>query len=259
MKNIKIIVAAHKKYKMPDGTIYLPLHVGAEGKEPIGYNKDNEGENISALNPYFCELTGLYWAWKNLQFDYIGLAHYRRHFSFKRKGDKWHSVLNDTEAQQLCQNYDIILPAKRRYYIETLYSHYAHTFDAKHLDATGEILQEKFPDYIPFFDKVVKQTSGYMFNMFIMKKELVSDYCSFLFPLLFDLQQRVEYKNLSPFHARLFGRVSEIIFNVWLAKKMADDRNLRVKVIGTLHMESINWWQKGWQFLAAKFLGKKYC
>ena len=83
--NIKIIVAAHKKYRMPADDIYLPLHVGAEGKESIGYQGDNIGENISNLNPYFCELTGMYWMWKNLKADYLGLAHYRRHFCFRKK------------------------------------------------------------------------------------------------------------------------------------------------------------------------------
>ena len=72
---IRIIVAAHKAYEMPVDEIYLPIHVGAMGKASIGYQRDDEGENISNLNPYFCELTGLYWAWKNLQDDYVGLVH----------------------------------------------------------------------------------------------------------------------------------------------------------------------------------------
>ena len=85
MKNIKIIVATHKEYQMPSDNIYLPLQVGAEGKKDLGYQKDNTGDNISKKNPFFCELTGLYWAWKNLDADYIGLAHYRIHFASKKK------------------------------------------------------------------------------------------------------------------------------------------------------------------------------
>ena len=85
---VKIIVATHKKYEMPKDDIYIPLHVGAEGKEDIGFIKDNTGDNISEKNPYFCELTGLYWAWKNLNADYIGLVHYRRHFCLKKKISK---------------------------------------------------------------------------------------------------------------------------------------------------------------------------
>lgn len=80
-KDIKIIVAAHKKYHMPEDSCYLPLHVGKKGKDDLGYLGDDTGDNISEKNPYYCELTGLYWAWKNLKADYIGLVHYRRHLA----------------------------------------------------------------------------------------------------------------------------------------------------------------------------------
>ena len=72
--DIKILVATHKKYDMPSEDIYLPIHVGREGKEDLGYQGDNQGENISLKNSNYCELTGLYWAWKNLQCDVIGLS-----------------------------------------------------------------------------------------------------------------------------------------------------------------------------------------
>ena len=60
MKDIKIIIATHKNYQMPESNMYMPIHVGAEGKQDLGYTKDNTGDNISVKNPYFCELTGLY-------------------------------------------------------------------------------------------------------------------------------------------------------------------------------------------------------
>ena len=67
--NIKVIVATHKKYTMPNDEMYIPVHVGREGKDDLGYTPDNTGDNISNKNAYYCELTGLYWAWKNLQAD----------------------------------------------------------------------------------------------------------------------------------------------------------------------------------------------
>ena len=79
--DIKILVAVHKPYWMPADDVYLPLHVGKSGKEDIGFAGDDTGENISHKNANYCELTGLYWAWKNLAADYIGLCHYRRYFT----------------------------------------------------------------------------------------------------------------------------------------------------------------------------------
>lgn len=83
--DIKILVACHRKFDVPSDPIYFPVHVGTEGKAPIGFTPDSTGDNISAKNPMYCELTGLYWAWKNLSCDYIGLVHYSRYFAGHRK------------------------------------------------------------------------------------------------------------------------------------------------------------------------------
>ena len=203
-KDIKILIAAHKKFIAPKDEIYLPIHVGAEGKGELGYQKDNIGENISSLNPYFCELTGVYWAWKNLDAEYIGLDHYRRYFSTKKvkykDGMDINEVVLDKEStEQYLKEADILVPKLRKYYIETLYNHYANTLDGSHLDKTRDIILEMTPEYLESFDKVMKQTSGHMFNMFIMKKELLDEYCSWLFPILFELQNRIDIK-LKKYH-----------------------------------------------------------
>lgn len=263
----QIIIATHKQYLMPSDPVYVPLQVGAEGKPDIGYVRDNTGENISFKNSQFCELTGLYWAWKNLCCDYIGLAHYRRHFTLRRKmfiykcgdskGKRLKCVLSGEDLSRLLCHYDIIVPKKRRYYIETLYSHYGHSHYAEHLDITREIILEKYPEYLPDFDKVMKQKTGYMFNMFIMSKKLVDQYCEWLFDILFELEKRVDMPEISQFQGRFYGRVSEIIFNVWLSYQK-QKYSYKVKEIGFMYMEPIKWGKKADAFLRAKFLHKKY-
>lgn len=268
--DIKIIIATHKKYRMPQDNIYVPLHVGAEGKKSLSYQEDNTGDNISRKNMCYCELTGMYWMWKNLKADYLGLAHYRRHFSYMKKNGvdkddgKWRSILNSDEAQDLCRQYDIIVPLKRHYVIETLGSHYAHTHYKEHLVKTRKIIEEKHPRMLESFDRVLKRTSGYMFNMFIMRSDMVDEYCNFLFDVLFALEKEVDTNGYSDFQARYPGRIGEILFNVWLEYNMTglsvqDSKQcLRVKEIGLIHMEPINWLDKGTAFLNAKFLGKRY-
>ena len=80
MKNIKIYIAAHKKTELPQKDGYIPLQVGAALHDDLGYLKDDVGDNISSKNPNFCELTGLYYIWKNEKADIVGLSHYRRFF-----------------------------------------------------------------------------------------------------------------------------------------------------------------------------------
>ena len=109
--NLRVVVAAHKPYWMPADPVYLPVQVGAAGKESIpGYTRDDSGENISAKNPHYCELTGLYWAWKNLPGDAIGLAHYRRHFARPGRGDKKARVMTGPELEQALNGVQAVLP-----------------------------------------------------------------------------------------------------------------------------------------------------
>ena len=253
MKKIKIIVATHKKYDMPKDKLYLPLHVGAEGKDDIGYEKDNKGENISLKNPNFCELTGLYWAWKNLDDKYIGLSHYRRHFASKKinKKDLINSVLTLKEADKILNEVDIIVPKLRKYYIENLYSHYDHTMYIEPLDITGNIIEEKYPEYKLEFDKLKKRTSAHMFNMMIMKKDKLDEYCTWLFDILFELEKRVDNTKYDSFHARFYGRVSELLFDVWLNTKGYSYKEIKV-----ISMEKVIWFKLGTSFLKAKFLGE---
>ena len=256
---IQIIVATHKKYMMPTDKMYLPLQVGAEGKKDLGYARDNVGENISEKNASYCELTGLYWAWKNLDADYLGLVHYRRHFGRKR-GKTLKGVLSYQDLYLMTEKYKIFVPKKRRYFVESLYSHYDHTHYAEHLDITRSIIEEKNPQYLSSFDKIMKHTYGYMFNMCIMRRDYFDKYCTWLFEILFELERHVDAKNLSTFQGRFFGRVSEIIFNVWIDTLLQSGELSKheLKELPYFHVERINWLKKGSAFLEAKFAHQKY-
>ena len=259
MSNIKIIAAAHKKYQMPKDEMYIPVQVGAEGKELIeNYTPDNTGENISKLNPYFCELTGLYWAWKNLKADYIGLVHYRRYFTNEKKmpkeeDKKFDCILTKDQLEVKLANADVVLPQKRKYYIENLYSHYEHTMYVEPLEQTRKIIQEKYPEYLDEFDMLHKRTSAHMFNMLIMKKEILNEYCTWLFDILFELQNRIDESKYDTFHARFYGRISELLLDVWINKNQ-----IKYEEIKVMDMQNVNWFKKGTSFLKAKFTGKKY-
>lgn len=253
--DIKILIATHRQYQMPADEMYIPVRVNnGAAEDSFGYQGDDEGENISAKNPNFCELTVMYWGWKNLKCDYMGLAHYRRHFSVTRPGkDKFQWIMTGEQAAKLCVKHDVILPKHRNYFIESLWKHYEHTHDVSHLEKTRVIISEMRPEYLEAFDKVMKRTWCHMFNMFLMKKELSDKYCEWLFPILFELEKKVDLSGLSSFDARLFGRVSELLLDVWI-----ETNQLKYKEVGFVQMGNENWPKKIKGFLAAKFLGKKY-
>lgn len=253
---IKILVASHKKAGMPKDNMYLSVHVGKalHPDKEFGYQSDAEGDNISGKNPYYCELTAVYWAWKNLKTDYVGLAHYRRHFSFKPvHSGGWDSVLTEEQAEGLCKKYDVILPKRRNLYIETVYSHYDHTFFGEQFDCARGIISRRCPEYLEAFDRKMKSRSEHLFNMFIMKKVLFDRYCEWIFPILGELESCYDLKNIDPFQARLVGRVAERLLDVWINKNQ-----LEYKEIGYVYFGKSNIHKKIWGFLMAAIFHKRY-
>lgn len=254
-----VAVAMHKPYRVPEDSMYMPLQVG-KALHPdldLGIQTDDIGDNISSLNSSYSELTALYWIWKNNSAEYKGLVHYRRHFAScsrkKSKDDVFDQIVKHDEVDTLLQSVDIILPKKRKYYIETMYSHYAHTLPVEHLDVTRKIIRERVPEYLPAFDKVMKNRSGHMFNMFIMQKDKFNEYCEWLFPILDELTKRIDSTGYNAFDARYPGRVSELLLDVWIITKQYS--YVELPVVST---ELVDWLKKGTSFLLAKFLGKKY-
>jgi hypothetical protein len=250
--NLKILIATHKPYWVPDDSMYIPVYVGsslAVKKIISGYQRDDEGENISKKNPYYCELTALYWAWKNLEADYVGLVHYRRHF----KGKGTCKVLSYEEAITLLEKVPVVLPKKRNYYIETIESHYSNTFDQRHVEFLRQSITEVAPDYLEAFETHMNNKKAHMFNMFIMRRDLFNDYCDWLFAVLKATENKIDFNKLGAFEARCMGRLSEFLLDVWI-----NVNNVEYVECDLLELEKTNWIKKGASFLAAKFFHKKY-
>ena len=256
--DICIGVATHKPYRMPDDSIYLPIQVGKSlhPELDLGFAVDNLGENISSLNGEFSELTALYWLWKNIDAEYKGLVPYRRHFKkvSSHESDRFALIADEDSIVSALKQGEVVLPKKRNYYIETIYSHYVHTFPREQLDELRIVLQEMCPDYVPAFDDLMKSKKAHMFNMFVMSKEKFDAYCSWLFPVLFELVERIDpQKYGDAFQARYPGRVSERLLDVWL-----NTNGIGYFELPVISPEPVDWPAKIKAFLAAKFMGKKY-
>lgn len=257
-EDICIAVAAHKPYRMPSDPVYLPLQVGRalHPELDLGFTADDTGDTISARNGEFSELTALYWLWKNSNAPYKGIVHYRRHFkSPHAKGsDRFAKIATGDDMIRALDQADVIVPRKRNYYIETIYSHYAHTFPGEQLDELRNVIEEMEPTYLPAFDELMHNKKAHMFNMFVMSAQKFDEYCAWLFPLLFELTKRIDPQGYGDaFQARYPGRVSERMLDVWLNTKGYDYVELPV-----ISPEPVRWGRKIASFLAAKLGLKKY-
>ncbi len=210
MMDTRIYVCTHKQYTEPEDPLYRSLHVGRALSEDLGYEGDNTGDHISDRNRSFCELTGVYWIWKNVKCDIVGICHYRRYFI----RDEY--FLKQEEIERLLTTgYDVILPTSSFTHYENTRDHYAHEHFIKDLDILREILAELSPESLPAFDLTLNCNLLSAWNMLITRKEIFDEYCSWLFPILFEAEKRIDISSYDTFQGRLFGYLSERLIRVF--------------------------------------------
>lgn len=241
VRMLRIIVATHKDYEMPKDSAYLPVQAGAACHERLGYTGDDTGENISEKNGIYCELTALYWAWKNLDADALGLCHYRRYF--REPGRK--EIARRETIERILEEVPVILPKKRHYWIETGESQFVHSHGEESLNALRGAMKDLCPEYLEAFDRSMKRTAGHRFNMMVMRKEQLDAYCGWMFSILFETERRMGTPR-----ARIMGFLSERLMDAWIETEHVPYRELAV-----YHTEKTNWLKKGGSFLARKILG----
>lgn len=253
--NIKVLVATHKDYKMPEDEVYLPVFVGnaIHPDNNPGFQGDDDGDNMSLKNKNYNELTAIYWAWKNLNADAIGLVHYRRYLIDKHKsGDGFSQILATSDFEALLKDYDVILPNKRNYYIESNFSHYIHAHHEEPLTLTKSIIMNDYPEYLEAYEKVMNSTSAHMFNMFVMKRAYFNQYSEWMFDILGKVEDKLDISKYDTYEARVFGFISELLLDVWLEVNQPKSIEVPFKF-----MEKQNWFVKGGSFLKRKFSSKK--
>ncbi len=254
---MKIFVVTHKN-EFLENEIHLPLRVGGACIKNMPGFCDNTGENIAEKNRSYSELTAQYWIWKNFNTDYIGLCHYRRYFSksliakilapITKKPDTY--LLSEDDVLRIMKKYEIILPKKRNYFIESVESHYANAHNHSDLQKVREIIGKHHPEYTEAFEEVMKKRSLHLYNMFIMNEKLFEKYSDWLFGILFRVEENIDFQNYDSYQERVFGFLGERLLNVWVMKN-----RLTVKKLPVANTFRIFWPGKIYNFLKRKYKG----
>ena len=183
----------------------VPIQVGAALTEKIMWPvRDNQGENISVKNRQYCELTALYWIWKNVKWEYVGLCHYRRTFQISKEQIR----------KLLHSDIDIVVtvpvlnfPNVRRQYC------------LDHSENDWNIMLKAIDTLCPNYQNAVEVVQSgnfyYAYNMFIAKKEILNQYCEWLFPILQFCEDRIGKKEDS-YQNRYPGFLAERLFTIFL-------------------------------------------
>ena len=244
---LKILVCCHKSCELPplDDGILLPIHAGKESSNAdLHMQGDNEVngqpcDNISSKNNNWCELTVIYWAWKNIRkvypnVKYVGVSHYRRYFSFsdqktrRRDPEEIKNYRVDLrKAIDILESGKIIVPTKNPGSLPLAIG-YCMGHLCTDYYAFRDVVKNDYPDYFPAFEKIFERGNEfYAMNMFVMKYDDFVKYCEWLFGILFKTAEKVDPHN-DEYHRRAFGYISERLFNVWLVKNRKKTHSLRV-------------------------------
>lgn len=228
---MKILVCTHKPGFVLQDEIYTPIQVGkALSNIDLGCLGDDGGDNISLKNKEYCELTAMYWAWKNLKnLDVIGLCHYRRYFDLNASFLSVYSndisekdfkntdfKTTDRRIKEILSEYDIILPkfwripwsVKRDFYISV---------NEEDLEILGRVIFRKYPDYMDSYEKFCLGNRRTGCNMLITSKKIFNDYAEWLFDILFEVERYVKLSSYT-YYRRIFGFMAEILLPVYCEK-----------------------------------------
>lgn len=204
----------HKKFAEPDDPVYVPLQVGRATHEDLGYLSDDTGDSISTQNCYYGELTGIYWLWKNYRGqENIGICHYRRYFI-----DDTGHLLQEEDYDRILHKYDVIT-SKAMYAGEPYKKYYAEAHNEADLIEEGCVIEELYPEDYPVFVTVMEGEKYYFGNLMVTSRKLFDDYCSWLFPIFFELQKRIDVSSYDEYHRRIFGFLSEQLLQVWITAR----------------------------------------
>ena len=231
MNKFKMFVITHKKFNYKLIQDYIPIQVGKfNTKVDLPYISDDLGDNISSKNSNYCELTAIYWIWKNFNLpNYIGICHYRRYFVY----GLFSKLVDEKYINKYFKEYDVILPY--RYTTEsTVYNHFINSTSGRGKDLINlrKIIEKNYPEYIEDYDYIMSSKKASYCNMAILSKENYNYYCDWLFDILFELEKYTDLTGYTKQEQRIYGFLSEFLLNVWIKKN-----NLKIKYCNMYYIE----------------------
>ncbi len=216
---------------------------------------DDTGNNISALNRRYCENTVLYWLWQNQEAlgnpDYIGLMHYRRQLMFNEDFTKTlvgkepkfgcyqfdsmygtyaeNMGLTGGYIEKLAQKYPVIVFKPLRLARgESVYKEFENYpfLEKKDLEIAFDVLKEKYPEDTEIAEKYLKSRVMYGYNIFLMRKDYFNDYCHWLFDILAEVDQRLDYANRSVAGQRSLAYLAERLYGIYITRLLTENKHV---------------------------------
>lgn len=230
---LRLVTVTHKKCRLPGDPVFLPVFAGQGSGNPLGIQGDADGDNISWLNPKINELTALYWAWKNTDYPYLGLCHYRRYFSDgKEAPDPFASLMDAARMREILSGCDMIVSRPVEFWPETIRGQLALTVRKDALETGLSLVRgaiaRVYPGYLPDFDEYMDGHWMYPCNMFVTSRPLLDRYCGWLFGIIIPAAEQFDASGYDGYSARIIGFIAERLLTLWILHNGMKVRELPV-------------------------------
>ena len=245
-------VITHKSTFIPANDYLTPIQVGSCHHDHInGYLHDDEGDNISELNKDYCELTGMYWIWKNRNrgVDYVGISHYRRYLclnpdyahKFFTHWKRYYIINSLTSmifselgyhrvnVEKILDSVDIVIPECSNCTERGMKNFYELYINTKRQDLLDHILDymiERYPEYKEASELVRNSTKGYHCNIFIMKADIYDNYCEWIFSILDHVYKEYRQGKIDSKESRFIGYYAEYLSGIFFVKCQLDGKKV---------------------------------
>ena len=170
---------------------------------------DDRGDNISEENPYYGELTGLYWLWKHLDYpdsEIIGFCHYNKMLDISP--GRVERLLRGISADWIAAVPDTIVPHSFPEDIRVLIRVLSEMEDQRYIDAWNRL-------YTGEGASAFRKGGSYAQLFYTTMREF-RQYCSFLFQTLGEVRGIIGDVDRPPYHRRYCAFLGERLLSVYL-------------------------------------------
>jgi hypothetical protein len=171
---------------------------------------DNTGDNISAKNSRYCEMSAAYWIWKNTKHEWKGIEHYRRRLL--------------VTPEMLTDDVDAVLPLPYICHPNTI-AQFRRFVSEDVLNALLQTLQILHPSEYADYMRILNGPYQYTYNLVCAKREVFDAYCRWFFNIT-EYMETLADKTPEIANTRALSYVAEVLTNIYF---MSNQNKLNIR------------------------------
>lgn len=259
--------ALSKELNKEEGIVEQDAHAWMR-EHTIG---DDTEVNISDKSGTYGSCSAIYWAWKNYELlgnpKSIGFMHHDKFFAFNNEYFKANqkgviqeglcfieeNFMDETCADKIgisddvlvstMSDYDIVISKpsnlstarQKTMSVRGEYSQSLKGTKVEDFDLMIDIVKKHYPRYARHIDAYINSPHKFLYQMFIMKKEFFLEYCSFIFGVLSEIEEKIHFEAYQADGARSLEHLAEVMLTMFVSSKMRD--GAKIKEVGVVKIK----------------------